>query len=1026
MFGRVDLAKFHSGCSTMRNFFVRYTGGASTRAGFKYFGTSKQPTTASPPRDINFQYNINQGYALEFGDHYMRIKSDGAYITETTKNICNITKANPGVVTIASHGYSNGDWVYITGIGGMTELNGLIWVVANVTTNTFTLIDMFGVAVNTTLYTTYTSGGTSARIYTVVSPYAAIDLPYLKFTQSANVMSLTCVNTTTATEYPAYDLQRVANTQWTFTQTSFDSVIDPPGTVSSSATSSTTKTTWYSYVVTSVDADGNESVASIATDVYNNDISINAGSNTITWSHVDFAVISNIYSATPIYTGATAADPGFVGVPYGFIGYSNGGQQFTDTNIIPDFTKTPPTHNDPFARGQIIDVVPTAGGSGYTQATIGYTITTATGSGFSGVPVVQGDAFIGFVIYDNGKNYLLGDTIAITGGAGATATLTVGAQTGTYPSTVSYFQQRRGYAATLNQPDTYFFSQTGLYTNMDYSIPTIDSDAITGTPWAQQINGIQWMIQMPNGLIVLTGNGAWLLTGANSGVLTPSSQQAIQQANIGCSAVVEPILINSDILYVQSKNSIVRDLTYNFFTNIYVGEDKTILANHLVFGHTILQWAYAEEPFKIIWALRDDGILLSLTWLKEQDIWAWARHDTDGIVVSVCTVTEPPVDALYIIVKRYVNGQYLYYSERMDNRIWENVEECFCVDAGLSYPMIFPNATLTAAAVSGMSNISSVNVVFGGSGYTAPIINALDSTGTGTGATFSVSLSGGVITAITPVTQGSGYILGSTSIVITDSTGTGAVASPLITNNVNFTASSSVFTAGNVGDVIRMGGGKATITSYISGTLVIANITQPITATITDNPSNMPVPALSGNWSISIPTTVVSGLNHLEGETVSILADGSVVAQQVVTNNSVTLPEPASAITVGLPFTAQLQTMYLEPPGQPMTTQSKRKSIAAVSVRVEATRGISLGVNQPDASIQPDGVNVPWKELVVVKDRSSLNFPGTAVPLQTTDFYEEVLGGYEFQGQVAIETQNPLPANILSCVSYYTMGDTGG
>ena len=784
LFGRTDLAKFHSGASTMRNFFVNYQGGASSRAGLAYCGTCKQATSASPPRDIRFQYNINQGYVLEFGDLYMRIKSNGSYLIESSTTISGVTQASPGVITDTAHGYSNGDWIFITGVGGMTELNGLIWVVANATTNTYTLVDMFGNAVNTTSYPAYTSGGTAARIYTVTSPYYAVDLPYLKFTQSANTMSLTCVNQATGTEYPPYDLTRNSSTNWTFTATVFSSTIASPSGVTVVATNSTTENTYYGYAVTSLDANGNESVASNPAYTQNNDISVYAGSNAISWNAVSGATSYNIYGATPSYVTAVP-----VGSQFGFLG-SAFGTQFTDTNIAANFTQTAPTHQNPFARSSITQVVFSAGGSGYSTST-GYSITTSTGSGFAGFPIVSSGALVGFFITNGGQNYAAGDTISFTVGTGAMATLTLSPSSGTYPGVVAYFQQRRGYAYTINQPDTYFFSKTGLYSNFDYGIPTTDNDAITGTPWAQQINGIQWMIPMPNGLVVLTGNGGWLLNGVNGGAFTPASQSAIQQANVGASAIVQPILINADILFVQAKNSIVRDLTYNFFTNIYMGEDKTILANHLVFGHTITQWAYAEEPYKVIWCVRDDGILLSLTWLKEQDIWGWARHDTDGVVVSVCTVTELPVDAVYVIVKRYVNGKWLYYSERMNNRIWESVEECFCVDAGLSYGMATPNATLTPAASQGTSNITSVNIVAGGTGYTAPTAVAIDASGAGSGATFSVTVSGGVITAITALTSGSNYTLGETSIVITDSTGSGAIASAIITNNVVFTASRS-------------------------------------------------------------------------------------------------------------------------------------------------------------------------------------------------------------------------------------------
>jgi hypothetical protein len=250
--GRVDLEKFHSGCFTLRNFFTNYKGGVSSRAGLAYVGMTKQqyPT---PPRDIPFQFSLNQGYVLEFGELYMRIKSNGAYVTEAAKSASVNTS---GLFTVTSHGYSNGDWVYDS---GNTGFSGLTWIVQNVTTSTFTVTDLFGNPVTSASATS----GTVARIYTVVSPYHAVDLPFLKWTQSADVMTLTCVNTSTGTEYPPYDLERLGNTNWTFTQESYGATIMAPTGLIATATSSTTITTWYSYVVTAYsDSTGEESVAS--------------------------------------------------------------------------------------------------------------------------------------------------------------------------------------------------------------------------------------------------------------------------------------------------------------------------------------------------------------------------------------------------------------------------------------------------------------------------------------------------------------------------------------------------------------------------------------------------------------------------------------------------------------------------------------------------------------------------------------------------------------------------------------------
>ena len=450
--GHTDKPQYRNGASTMRNSQVRYTGGAMSRAGFAYCGTCKQnapnsggTATANPPRLINFQYNINQGFALEFGDQYMRILSQGAYVVETAQNVSFISQSSPGVITIGSHGYNNGDWIYASGIGGMTEFNDLTWIVQNITTNTFTLTDLFGNVVNTTSYPAFTSGGTFARIYTVVSPYAAIDLPYLKFTQDANLMNLTCWNQITNTAYPQYTLQRIGNTNWVFTQVSFTVAISPPATVSVTANNSTTKSTWYSYEITAVDNLGNESIASNNADVQNNDISINAGSNILTWSSSGSNVANyNVYAATPVY--ATGSDPGFTGTPYGLIG-SAFGLTFTDTNIEPDFTTSPPQHQNPFAPGQILDVTVVSSASNFSAA--GIVVNTSTGTGAVIVPILQNSTLTGAIVEYGGQNYALTDTATASGGT-ATLSLTVGAETGTYPGPVQYYQQRLVYANTIN------------------------------------------------------------------------------------------------------------------------------------------------------------------------------------------------------------------------------------------------------------------------------------------------------------------------------------------------------------------------------------------------------------------------------------------------------------------------------------------------------------------------------------------------------------------------------------------------
>lgn len=958
LWGRVDLSKWHLGCSVARNFVVSYTGGLFSRGGTALVGICKQPASASstPPRNIEFTFSISQSYILEFGDQYMRVIANGGYVTETPKTISGASEANPCVITCASHGFSNGDWIFIDNIVGMTQLNGRTFIAADVTTNTFALNDAFGDAIDASAYGLYVSGGTAARLYTLTTPYAAQDLPYLKYAQSADVMSLTCVNPVTLKDYAPQELTRVSANNWTIGPPTFASSISAPATCTatpSASYSSGAGPAAYGYVVTAVGSDGQESVASpIGTATNSVDIASQYGTVTVTWAPVTGAASYNIYKATPDYTNTGT----FAGQLFGYAGSSNT-TGWHDTNIIPDFTTTPPLHSDPFSI------------------------------------------------------------------------------TGDYPSVVAYFQQRRFYANTINNPDTYWGSKPGAYTNFDAADPPIDSDSIIGSPWASQVNGIQWLMPMPGGCIVGTGKDAWQLsgTGGAASPITPSQQSAQQQESIGFSTILPPIKINYSILYGQSLGSIIRELNYNFYFNIYAGNDVTLLSSHLFQGFNMLQWAWAQEPYKVVWVLRDDGKALSFTYLKEEEVRGWARHDTNGLFVSVATASEPPVNAVYWIVKRYVpaKSQWVYIQERMDNRIWPNVESAWCVDSGLDLEQPTPSATLTANISAPSNGCLAGTVITGGANYSsAASATIVDDAGTGSGAVVgTVVVAGGVIQSYTILNEGSGY--GSPRIEFTDTTGSGASAEVLIDRNVTFNTDAAVFSSSDVGSVIRAGGGIATVTQYVSGEQVIASFTTPIAQVIPNDPNNTPVPFASGSWTMTKPVIGVTGLDHLDGFTVTGLADGRVIPPTTVINGSVTLTQAASSIVIGLPFTAQAQSMHADIQGT--NIQGKRKRIQAVITRLVNSRGVKIGQDQPIASAQPNQADLPWNAspnfMTEVDEPTSYVNAGNATPLFTGDKYTVVAGDYQTidgqpsPGMVAVMQDNPLPAEVAAFVPLLELGD---
>lgn len=920
LFGRVDLAKYKVGAKTMRNFFVDYRGGASNRAGTRFVGQAL--FSSLPTRLIPFKFSTLQTYVLEFGDYYMRVIKDGAYVLETEQTITGITAADPAVVTCAGHGYFDGDWVYLS-VAGMTRLNQRFFVVSSAGTNTFQLTDLFGNVVDSSTYAAFTSG-TVAQVYTIGSPYAAADLEMVKYFQSADKLTL-C-----HPDYAPQDLTRTGHAAWSFTPISFYAAINPPSGLT--GTPSSAGTAYFSYTVTTVSAAGEESVAATPFQFQGVNITTTSGSNRMAWSAVANAEYYNIYRAivspnTDIPIGATH---GYVGMTYGL--------EFVDSNITPDYTKTPPTHQNPFAQSAIASATVSTGGSAYVSSTTSITVADATGSGAILIPIIVGGVLVGVVVQDGGSGYTSPTLSVVGAGTGATANATLGPATGTYPSTGCYFQQRKMFAASDNAPQTLWGTQPGAYTNMDKSIPTTDGDALNLTLASTQVNNIKFMLPMPGGLVILTGGGAWQATGngQQNSALTPSSANAVPQAYNGC-ADLPPIVVSYDILYVQNKGSIVRDLSYNFFSNIYTGIDISALSNHLFNAYDLVDWAFAEEPFKMVWVVRSDGELLSLTFVKEQEVFGWARHDTQGQFKSVAVVQEGNEDVAYFIVSRYVQGQWLQYVERMASRLLDinvapelTAENTWFLDCALEYAVNEPAATLAVSAATG------------------------------------------------------------TTVLIADAI---------------------VFSADDVGKVFRGGGGKGTVTEYVNEYVIVVELTSDIQAVIPDDETNTPLPIESGAWSLQTLTDTVSGLEHLEGKTVKVVADGNVFPDVVVSDGAVTLPVAASLIVVGLAYDAQLETLNLDTQaGAGGSIQGKRKKIAATTVRVDNTRGIAVG---PTFDTLYD-----FKETIppVI---------GQAKPLYTGDQRINMSPQWNVEGRVCIQLNYPMPCTVLAVIPEVELGDVG-
>ena len=247
-----------------------------------------------------------------------------------------------------------------------------------------------------------------------------------------------------------------------------------------------------------------------------------------------------------------------------------------------------------------------------------------------------------------------------------------------YPRAVGFYQERLCFGGSISEPQTVWLSRTGDYYNFGISSPTLDDDAISATMASRQVNVIRHFVGLGN-LVVLTSGSEWLISA--DGALTPTNINAKPQGYRGCTGL-DPIVCGNMILFVQSQGFRVRDLGYQYETDTYTGNDLSVMAQHLFRDFSIKDWCYQQEPDSMAWIVRDDGALLSLTYMREHDVFAWARHPTDGTVESIAAIPGNFGSDVYLAVVR--NGVRVI--ERMEPKAVTTAAEAYYLDSGRTIP----------------------------------------------------------------------------------------------------------------------------------------------------------------------------------------------------------------------------------------------------------------------------------------------------------------------------------------------------
>lgn len=253
---------------------------------------------------------------------------------------------------------------------------------------------------------------------------------------------------------------------------------------------------------------------------------------------------------------------------------------------------------------------------------------------------------------------------------------------GKYPAAVTYYEQRRAFASTLEEPQMLWMTRSGTESNLNTSLPVRDDDALNFRLAARQRNTIHHLVPLQD-LIVQTGAAGWKI-GED---ITPATLKAKPQAFVGASKV-PPLTTNTSLVFAAARGGHVRELGYSQESGGYITNDLSLRATHLFDNRRLVDSALSNAPYPMCWFVSSSGVLLGCTYLPEQNIGAWHQHPTtNGAFESITVVAEGEEDALYAVVRRQIGGTTVRYVERMHTRrvVADDASDAFFVDAGLVY-----------------------------------------------------------------------------------------------------------------------------------------------------------------------------------------------------------------------------------------------------------------------------------------------------------------------------------------------------
>lgn len=502
-----------------------------------------------------------------------------------------------------------------------------------------------------------------------------------------------------------------------------------------------------------------------------------------------------------------------------------------------------------------------------------------------------------------------------------------------YPAAVTFHEDRLAFAGAAETPQRIDLSESSDYesfapSELDQSV--IDSNGLSFSFNANDVNVVRWILSDAKGLIAGTVGGEWLVSPSSRGeALTPTNITAKRSSKHG-SADIQALQSGNATIFIQRAGRKVREMNYFFERDKFISTDITLLAEHVTLGG-LVQLTEISQPQPIIWGVRSDGVLIGCTYERDIDAFkvGWHRHiiggtsdaaGTDAKVESIAAIPSQSGDRdeLWMIVQRYVDGGVVRHIEYLTKIFDDAVEQkdAFFLDSALTYD--------DPQTISGVTK-----------------------------------------------------------------------ADPAVVT----TSSAHGF---NDGDRVLISGVKG-MTELNTNAYLVANKTS-TTFELTDLDGNDIDSSAFGTYvsggEVRVYVSTISGLDHLEGETVHILGDGAVQPSQTVSSGEITLATDATTVHIGYNYNSDGQMLRLNAGAADGTAIGKTQRTHRMGIMLHRSLGLKIGTS--------------FDDLIRLVFRKTSDSMGRAPALFTGILSEELEADYDFENQFCFRQDQPLPSTVLA------------